>query len=105
MSVKSINFEDKKINKSNFYKNKKLFNIHDLDVNKILVSKTESYGIKSSLKYVIGYNDDDDDVIRPLCIKLPQMIGYVKNFDSNKTMFFKVIDNKMLKKYNEIWEK
>ena len=43
MSGKSINFEDKKINKSNFYKNKKLFNMHDLDVNKILVSKKESY--------------------------------------------------------------
>ena len=80
MYGKSINFEDKKINKSNFYKNKKLFNIHDLDVNKILVSKKESYGTKNSLKYFIGYNDDDD-VIRPLYIKLPQMIGYVKHFD------------------------
>ena len=28
-----------------------------------------------SIKYFIGYSDDD--VIRPLCIKLPQMIGYV----------------------------
>ena len=33
------------------------------------------------------------------------MIGYVKNFDSNKTMYFKVGDNKLLKKYNKIWEK
>ena len=33
------------------------------------------------------------------------MIGYVKNFDSNKTMSFKVDDNKLLKKYNKIWEK
>ena len=74
MAQKTINFDDKKINKSNFYKNKKLFNLHDLDVNKILVSKKESYGTKNSFKYVIGYNDDDD-VIRPLCIKLPQMIG------------------------------
>ena len=82
MSVKSINFEDKKISKTNFYKKKKRFNIYDLDVNKILVSKKESYGTKNSLKYFIEYNDDD--VIRPLCIKLPQMIGYVKNFDSNK---------------------
>ena len=69
MSRKSRNFDDKKINKSNFYKNKKLFNIHDLDVNKILVSKKESYGTKNSLKCFIRYNDDD--VIRPLCIKLP----------------------------------
>ena len=86
------------------YKNKKkLFNIHDLDVNKILVSKKESYGTKNSLKYFIGYNDDD--VIRPLGKKFLQMIGYVKHFDSNKTMSFKVGDNKLLKKYNKIWGK
>ena len=64
-----------------------------------------SYGTKNSLRYFIGYNDDDDDTIRPLCIKLPQMIGYVKNFDSNKTMSFKISDNKLLKKYNKIWER
>ena len=51
---------------------------------------------KNSLKYFIGYNDDD--VIRPSCIKLPQIIGNVKNFDGNKTMSFKVGDNKQLKK-------
>ena len=39
MSGKSINFGDKKINKSNFYKNKKLFNLNDIDANKKLVSK------------------------------------------------------------------
>ena len=41
MSRKSINSDDKKINKSNFYKNKKLFNLNDIDLNKILVSKKE----------------------------------------------------------------
>ena len=59
MGGKEINFEDKKFNKSNFYKSKKLFKIEDIDINKILVSKKESYGTKSSLKYFIGYNDDD----------------------------------------------
>ena len=101
MSGKSINFDNKKINKSNFYKNKKLFNLNDIDANEILVSEKESYGTKNSLKYFIGYNDDD--VIRPLCIILPQIIGYVKHFDSKKTM--SVSDNKLLKKYNKIWEK
>ena len=33
------------------------------------------------------------------------MIVYGKWFDSNKTMSFKVIDNKLLKKYTKIWEK
>ena len=100
MSNKTKIFEYKKISKSNFYKNKKIFNLFDLDVNKILVSKKESYRTKNSLKCLIGYNDDD--AIRPLCINLPQMIGYVKNFDSNKTMPFKVSDNKLLKKYNKM---
>ena len=101
MSGKNINFDNKKINKSSFYKNKKLLGLNDIDVNKILVSKKESYGTKNSLKYLIGYNDGN--AIRPLCIILPQMIGYVKHFDSNKTMSFKVSDNKLLKKYNKIW--
>ena len=102
MSEKNINFDDQNINKSSFYKNKRLFSLNDIDVKKILVSKKELYGTKNSFKYFIGYNDGD--VIRPLCIMFPQMIGYVKHFDSNKTMFFKVNDNKLLKKYNKTWE-
>ena len=57
---------------------------------------------KVQIKYFIGYNDDD--VIRPLCIKLPQMIGYVKSFNSNKTVSFKVTDKNLLKKYTKTWE-
>ena len=33
------------------------------------------------------------------------MIGYVKCFDSNKTISFKITDKKLLKKYTKIWEK
>ena len=77
--------------------------MNSIDVNKILVSKKESYGTKNSYKYFIGYSNGD--IIRPLCILLPKMIGYVKHFDSNKTMSFKVSDNKILKKYKKIWEK
>ena len=104
MSGKNVIFDDKRINKSNFYKNKKLFNIYDIEVDKILISKKEPYGKKSSFKYFLGYNDDDN-VIRPLCIKLPQMIGYVEHFDGNKTMSFKVNDDRLLKEYTEIWER
>ena len=51
MSKKRINFDDKEINKSNFYKNKKLFKIDNIDVNKILVSKKEPHDTKKLLKY------------------------------------------------------
>ena len=85
MGGKVIDFKDKKIKKKDFYNNKKQFKIKDIDINKILVSKLESYGKKNAKKYIIGYNDD---AIRPIRIFLPQMNGYVKCFDDNKTMSF-----------------
>ena len=54
-------------------------------------------------KYFIGYSDNY--VIKPLCIKLPQMIGFVKSFENNITMSFKITDKQLLKKYNQIWKK
>ena len=65
MGGKVIDFKDKKINKKDFYNNKKQFKIKDIDINKILVSKLESYGKKNAKKYIIGYNDD---AIRPIHI-------------------------------------
>ena len=102
MSGKNVNFGDKKIRKSDFYKNRKVVKIGDIDVNKILVSKEEPPGIKNSFKYFIGYNGND--VIRPLCIKLPQMTGCVRKFDDNATMFFKISNKQLLEKYYQIWK-
>ena len=82
MSGNSINFDNKKIKKSNFYKNKKIFNINDIDVNKILVSKKEKYGKYNSFKYFIGYNDND--VIKPLYLELSQMTGYINKCNEHK---------------------
>ena len=62
MNGKNINFDNKNIKKRDFYnKNKKIFNIDDIDVNKILVSKKEQYGKYNLFKYFI-----DNDVIRTL---------------------------------------
>ena len=69
------------------YKNKKVTKIDDVDVNKILISKEEPYDTKNSFKYFIEHNYDD--AIKPLCIKLPQMIGYVRKFEGNTKMSFK----------------
>ena len=99
---RTVNFEDKKVNKKAIYKNKKPYDVYDIDTEKILVSKKESYGKKGSIKYFVGYNDED--VIRPLCLKFPQMVGYVKNSDGSKMMSFRINDKKMLKKYNKIWD-
>ena len=114
MSGNSINFDDKKIKKSNFYNNKikAIFNIGDIDVNKILVSIKEQYGKYNSFKYFIGYNDNN--VIKPLYLGLSQMTGYINKFDENKnenknknaiTMSLKVKDKQLLKNYSKIWKK
>ena len=64
------------------------------------------------VKYFIGYNDND--VIRPLCLKLSQMTGYIYEFDEDKnknenknkiTMSLEVKDKQFLKNYNKIWKK
>ena len=82
----------KKLKKIEFYKNKKTFQIDDIDVNRILVSKKEPYRTKNALKYFIGYNDND--VIRLLCLRLLQSTGYSRKFDENVTMSFRV-NNKL----------
>ena len=75
--------------KKNFYRSRKPFNVSDIDVSEILISKEVVYGTKNSLKYFIGHIDEDD-VIRPLLLKLPQMIGCLKEFDDSMTMSLRV---------------
>ena len=99
MSEKTINFGDKKINKRDFYNNKKQFNIEDIDINKILISKPETCE-NNMRKYIIGYNDN---TISPLQLFLPKMTGYLNIFKdgARKISFFA----EFLERYTAIWEK
>ena len=82
MSEKSIKFGGKAGNKGHLYDNIKPFEINNIDLSKILISLKRLYSKEyNSYKYFIGYNDND--VIRPLFIDLPQMVGYVKHFKSD----------------------
>ena len=83
MSGRSINSDDKKIKKSEFYKSKNIFDIDDIDVNK-------SYAKNNSLIHFIGYNDND--VIGSLCLKPSQMTGYINKFKENIKIFLRVKD-------------
>ena len=94
----------KKSKKATFtIKTKKMFNIDDIHVNKILVSKKEQYGKYSSFKYFVGYNDND--VIRPLYLFISQTTGYINKFEKNKiAMSLMVEENnfqKTTKKYGK----
>ena len=104
---KNINFNHKNIKKNDFYnRNKKLFNIDDIDVNKIFVSKKEQYGKYNSFKYFIGYNDND--VIRPLYSFISQTTRYINKFEKKKkriTTSLMVTAKQLLENYKKIWRK
>ena len=105
MNGKRINFDNKNIKKSDFYnKNKEIFNIDDIDVDNILVSKKEQYGKYNSFKYFTGYNDND--VVRPLYLFISQTTGYSDIFEKNKiAMSLMVEDKQLLENYKKIWKK
>ena len=105
MDEKNISFDNKNIKKNNFYnKNKRILNIDDINVNKILVSKNERYGKYNSSKYFIRYNDNG--FIRPLYLFLSQTTGYINKFDKNKiAMSLMIKDIQLLNSYNKIWKK
>ena len=48
-----------------------------------MVCKKVSYSKNNSFKYFIGYNDND--IIRPLFVKLPQTTSYINKFKDKKT--------------------
>ena len=58
--------------------------------------------VKKRFKFFIGYRDAKK--IRPLCIFLPNMTAYRKDFDETKYMSFLIKNDELLVKYNEIWE-
>ena len=104
MSNQTLVFNDVEVNKKDFYDTKKAIPFNLVDINNIVVS----YRVKQNNdtnKYFIGYLHDDD-VIRPLCIVLPQMGGYIKYFENGgKNMSFKSESEDVYLKYNEIWNK
>ena len=102
MSLRKINFGNKKVNKKEFYSSKKAISLDSVDLNKIFVSNKWKINDKT-YKHICGYLNND--TIQPLCVILPQMDGYIKYFnDGGKNMSFVTDDEKIYKKQNKIWE-
>ena len=55
------------------------------------------------VKYFIGYNEND--VIRLLCVRLPQVTDYPKKLNENVTMSFRANNKQISQNYNKIWKK
>ena len=97
MSEKTLKFNNIRVNKKEFHKSKQPIDLMSVNVDQIVVSD-------KGFKYFIGYQEDE--IVKPLCIILPQMSGYIKYFENgSKNMSFMVKNDDVLEKYNKIWDK
>ena len=90
MSEQKINFGSKTISKKDFYSSMQAISLDSVDKSKIIVSDKWKINDITS-KFFIGYLDED--TIKPLCIILPQMSGFIKYFKNDaKNMSFMAED-------------
>ena len=96
---------DIEVSKKEFYEGEKAVNLSSVDANKTVVSN-KIKGNNETSKVFIGYMDDISGIVTPLCIILPQMSGWINYFENGgKNMSFKIEDDSVYLKYNEIWNK
>ena len=101
MSSQKIKFGDKEVDKKKLCSSKEAILLDSVDLSKIVVSSRWKLN-NTTYKYFFGYLNND--VIKPLCIILPQMSGYIKYFDNGgKNMSFVTDDKEVYRKYDEIW--
>ena len=103
MSEKTSKLDNIRVNKKEFHKSKQPIHLMSINADQIVTSdrfKDSDDGFKHSIGYQEG------KIIKPLCIILPQMSGYIKYFESGgKNMSFMVKYDDVLDKYNEMWDK
>ena len=88
--------ENIRVNKNEFHKSKQPIDLDLVNLDQIVVFKHHD-----GFKYFIGYKEGE--IVKPLCIILPQMTGYIIYFENGgKSFSFVIKDDDELDKYNEI---
>ena len=101
MGEKTLKFDKIRLNKEEFYKSKQPINLGLINVDQIVISEKFKHS-DDGFKYFISYKERE--IVKQLCIILPQMTGYIKYLENGgKNMFFAIKDDDVLDKYNEIW--
>ena len=91
-----------RVNKKEFHKPKLPLDLNLVNIDQIVVS--DKFRHNNGFKYFIGYKEGE--IVKSLCIILPQMTGYIKYFENGgKNISFVIKDDDVLDKYNKIWDK
>ena len=102
MSEKTLKFNNIRLNKKEFHKSKQPIDLMSVNVDQIVVSDKFKHN-NEGFKYFIGYQEGE--IVKPLCIILPQMSGYIKYFENGgKSMSFLIKNDKVWEKYEQIWD-
>ena len=80
MSEKTLKFDSIRVNKKEFHKYKQPIILDLINVDQIVVSD-KFKDSDDGFMYFIGYKEGE--ILKLLCIILPQMTGYIKYFESN----------------------
>ena len=80
---------------------KEPIDLMSVNIDQIVVSDKFNHNNNGS-RCFIGYQEGE--IVKPLCIILPQMIGYIKYFEyGGMNMCFLIKNNKLWEKYKQIW--
>ena len=79
MGEKTLKFNSIKVSKKEFHKSKQAIELDSVDTGKIVVSDKFRHS-EEGFKYFIGYQENE--IVKPLCVILPQMNGYIKCFEN-----------------------
>ena len=102
MSEETLKFNNIRVNKKEFQKSKQAIDLMSVNVDQIVVSDKFNHS-DEGFKYFIGYQEGE--IVKPLCIILPQMSGYIKYFENGgKNMSFLIKDDEVWEKYENIWD-
>ena len=102
MTKKTLKLNNIRVNKKEFHMSKKAIDLMSVNVNKIVLSDKFNHN-EDCFKYFIG--NQKSKIVRPLCIILPQMNGYIKCVEyGNPKMSFFIKDEEVGEKYQQIWD-
>ena len=80
---------------------KKAIDLMSVNIDQIVISDKFNHN-NNDFKYFIGYQEDE--IVKPLCIILPKMSGYIKYFEyGSPNMSFFIKDDEVWEKYKQIW--
>ena len=102
MSEKTLKFNSIRLSKKEFHKSKEPIDLLSVNIHQIVVSNKFKHN-NEVFKHFIGYQEGE--IVKPLCIILPQMRGYKKYFENGgKNMSFLIKDDKVSDKYDKNWD-